>query len=104
MKSKIARKLILYFAAALVVLSFMIGLIFISLFRAQTIEDNQNNLEARAVSIAGALAEYLSGSESGNMGANGSGKGGYGSYLRFIDDIAMSDVWIVDENLNLISN
>ena len=34
----------------------------------------------------------------------GSGMGGYGAYLRFIDDIAMADVWIVDEQLNLINN
>ena len=34
----------------------------------------------------------------------GNTKGGYGAYLRFIDDIAMSDVWIVDQNLNLITN
>ncbi|MGE4352923.1 MAG: ATP-binding protein [Oscillospiraceae bacterium] len=103
MKSKIARKLIFYFAAALVLLSILIGVIFISLFRAQTVEDNKNDLEARANSIAGAISEYMGSTGSSGMGMNGSGKGGYGAYLRFIDDIAMSDVWIVDEDLNLIA-
>lgn len=95
----------LYFAAALFLLAVVIGVIFIILFRAQTIKDHKNDLETRAVSIAGALSEYMGGAGTdGAKGAMGSGKGGYGAYLRFIDDIAMSDVWIVDENLNLITN
>lgn len=103
MKSRIARKLMLYFAAALFLFTIVIGIIFITLFRAQTIKDHKNDLEKRAISIAGVLADYMNNADSG--GGNGmKGNGGYGAYLRFIDDIAMSDVWIVDENLNLITN
>lgn len=103
MKSRIAKKLMLYFTAALLLFTVVIGGIFITLFRAQTIKDHKNDLEARAVSIAGAVSEYLANSASdGARGMMGGGKGGYGGYLRFIDDIAMSDVWIVDENLNLM--
>jgi signal transduction histidine kinase len=40
---------------------------------------------------------------SGN-GGSGGGMMGWGMYLRFIDDIAMTDVWFVDENLNLITS
>lgn len=105
MKSRIARRLMLYFTAALLLFTAVVGVIFISLFRSRTIEDNKKSLETRAVSIAGALSEYMSNTASGGMkGMMGSAKIGYGAYLRFIDDIAMSDVWIVDENLNLITN
>ena len=75
-----------------------------TLFRTQTIKDHRKDLEMRAVSIAGALSDYMGVNSAGRKGMMGNGKGGYGAYLRFIDDIAMSDVWIVDENLNLITN
>lgn len=105
MKSKISRKLALYFAAALLLFTVVIGVIFITLFRAQTIKDHKNDLETRAVSIATALSDYMGNASSGGgKGMMGSGMGGYGAYLRFIDEIAMSDVWIVDETLNLITN
>lgn len=130
--SRIARKLMLYFAAALLLFAAVSGALFLTLFRAQTVEDHKNDLEARAVSIAAALSDLMSGEStdtgseaaggsvgkgsSGNgqagnetagigaagAGAAGSGAGGYRAYLRFIDDIAMSNVWIVDEDLNLI--
>lgn len=104
MRSKISRKLTLYFAAALLLFTAVIGVIFITLFRAQTIREHKNDLETRAVSIAGALSDYMDSSSGPGKGMMGNGMGGYGAYLRFIDDIAMSDVWIVDENLNLITN
>lgn len=105
MKSRIARRLMLYFATALFLFTVVIGVIFISLFRTQTIKDHKRDLETRAVSIAAALSDYMGTATSGSRnGMMGSGQGGYGAYLRFIDDIAMSDVWIVDEDLNLITN
>jgi len=105
MKSKIARKLMLYFAAALLLFTVVIGAIFMTLFRAQTVKDHRADLEARAVSIASALSDYMGNAQSGGgQGTMGNGKSGYGAYLRFIDDIAMSDIWIVDENLNLITS
>ena len=105
MKSRIARKLTLYFAASLLLFAGVIGVLFITLFRAQTLREHKNELEARAVSIAGALSDYMGGEATGGRGMMGGGMmGGYGAYLRFIDDIAMADVWIVDEQLNLINN
>ena len=104
MKSRIAVKLIFYFAAALLLFSVVIGIIFIALFQTQTIKDHKKDLEARAVSIAGALSGYMDHAGSGYKEMTGTGKGGYGAYLRFIDEIAMTDVWIVDEDLNLITN
>ncbi|HPR40126.1 MAG TPA: HAMP domain-containing protein, partial [Oscillospiraceae bacterium] len=147
MKSRIARRLMLYFAAALLLFAGVSGALFIPLFRAQTIEAHKTDLEARAVSIAAVLSDLMSGegtdtgsetaagssgnesagggsagkgssgngqagngttgnettgNETAGNGQAGSGAGGYRAYLRFIDEIAMSDVWIVDEDLNLI--
>ncbi|HPE15803.1 MAG TPA: HAMP domain-containing sensor histidine kinase [Oscillospiraceae bacterium] len=103
MKNKIAFRLWLYFSAALLLFSLIIGAVFIVLFRDQTKKENQDDLKTRAISIAGALSEYMGGdTDSGGRGAMGGGTGGYGAYLRLIDDIAMADVWVVDEDLNLI--
>ena len=110
MKSRIAKRLMGYFAAALLLFSVVMGTLFISLFRSQTIENRKNDLEARAVTIAGALSDYFgTGSDSSHGMGRGNGgmgqmMGGYGAYLQFIDDIAMSDVWVVDEDLNLITS
>lgn len=104
MKSRITRKLMLYFTAALLLFAVAVGVVFIALFRTQTVESYKSDLEKRAVSIAGALSEYMGADSSGGRGMAGSGAGGLGAYLRLIDDIAMTDVWIVDEDLNLITN
>lgn len=98
MKNKIAFKLTIYFAAALLLFSFIIGSVFMTLFKNHTIELHKTELQKRAVTISETLSEFAS--SSGMMGGR---QGGYGAYLRFLDDIAMSDVWIVDENLELIT-
>lgn len=112
-KNRIALRLMLYFATALLLFTIVVGVLFLTLFRAQTIKDHKNDLETRAVSIAEALSDYMAsnsnndgsdGSHATAGGKNGAYNGGYNAYLRFIDDIAMSDVWIVDEDLNLITN
>lgn len=113
MKNKIARKLIIYFSAALLIFTVVIGSIFMSLFKNNTIEIHKNDIERRALNIAETISELLegssfSGTQGGGMGM-GMGMGGMymqgslGSYLRNVDDIAMADVWIVDENLNLLT-
>jgi signal transduction histidine kinase len=113
MKNKIARKLIIYFSAALLMFAVVIGSIFMSLFKNNTIEIHKNDIERRALTIAETISELLEGSsvlpgiQGGGMGMGMGGmmnsQGSLGSYLRNVDDIAMADVWIVDENLNLLT-
>jgi signal transduction histidine kinase len=104
-KNRIAVRLLLYFATALLLFTIVVGAIFITLFRAQTIKEHKNDLETRAVAIAEALSDYMASSNADGSHAMSGGKNGsYNIYLRFIDDIAMSDVWVVDEELNLITN
>ncbi len=102
MKNKIAIKLALYFSAILLLFSVIIGSIFMTLFKNHTLELHKTDLEKRAVTMAGTLSEFMSnsGSDTGMMG----GRMGYGAYIRFLDDIAMTDVWIVDKNLELITS
>lgn len=102
MKNKIAFKLTIYFSIALLLFSIIIGSVFMMLFRNHTIELHKSDLEDRAITMASNLSENMS-SNSG-MGMMGNRQAGYGSYIRFLDDIAMTDVWIVDENLELITN
>jgi len=103
MKNKIAFKLTLYFSAALLLFSIIIGSVFMTLFKSHTMNLHRTDLEKRAVTMAGTLSELMSGANSG-MGMMGGRQGGYGAYLRFLDDIAMTDIWIVDENLELITS
>jgi signal transduction histidine kinase len=104
MKNKIALRLALYFSAALISLAVIIGFVFVTLFRNTTMKEQKQELETRAAAIADTLSEYMgSNSTGGGYGMMGGGRGGYGMYLRFIDDIAMTDVWIVDEHMNLIT-
>jgi len=100
MKNRIVYKLIAYFAAALLIFAIVISGIFFSLFRSHTIELHKEELRQRAVKIAETLSSL--GSNGAGMGM-GMGRGmGYGAYVRFLSDIAMSDVWIVDENLDIL--
>ena len=105
MKNKIAVRLMLYFSSALLLFSLVIGGVFMTLFKQHTIQVNKDDLEKRAVTIAQTLSNYMSGATTGpgNNGMMHGGQGGYGAYLRLIDEIAMTDVWIVDENLQLIT-
>ncbi len=103
MGSKIALKLTLYFSVALLLFSVLIGSVFMTLFKNHTLKLNKADLEKRAVTIASTLSDLLRGKEP-PMGMMGPRQGGYGSYIRFLDDIAMTDIWIVDEHLELITN
>lgn len=103
MKNKIAFKLTMYFSAALLLFSIIIGSVFMTLFKSHTMELHKSDLQKRAVTMAGTLSEYMSGTNNSGGGMMGSGQMGYGAYLRFLDKIAMTDVWIVDENLQLIT-
>jgi signal transduction histidine kinase len=106
MRNKIAVKLSLYFAAALLLLTLIVGILFIVLFRSYTVNEKKKDMAARAESIAATMSGYMNaGSLSmGNGSGAGKGAGGYGAYLKFIDDIAGTPVWLVDRELNLITN
>lgn len=108
MKNKIAVKLILYFSAALIVFSIIIGGLFMSLFKNNAIETHKRDLENRALTIADTISDLMDGASLNfgpGMGRHGSMmgmQGGLGLYIRNLPTIAMADAWIVDEDLNLL--
>ena len=66
-------------------------------------ELHKTDLEERAVKMASTLSSFINNPNSG-MGMMGGRPGGYGAYLRFLDEIAMTDVWIVDKDFLLITS
>lgn len=95
----------LYFAGSLIIFSLFIGFVFAALFSRHNKAIHIKELENRAAQIAQSLAGFWTGNPKQGHGAGqGMGQGmGYGAYLRFLDDIAMTDVWIVDNNLQQIT-
>jgi signal transduction histidine kinase len=102
MNNRIALKLGLYFTAALLTFSVVIGGVFTILFRDHTVEIYKNELENRAKNISKTLIDLLSSGGTGK-GQGQSAGSGYRSYIKLINEIAMADVWIVDEELELIT-
>lgn len=96
LKSKISRKLSMYFGLAFVIFAIVIGSLFFIQFRNYTIELHKTDLK----NYAQTLAEALSGERTHDLG---SGQERYGAYMRFIGEVAGTDVWIVDENMNLLT-
>ncbi|MHB1151891.1 MAG: sensor histidine kinase [Eubacteriales bacterium] len=96
MKNKIALKLTVYFTAALLVFAFVMSGIFIMLFRDNTIEIYKIDLENRAIKISETLTSVMNG--------NFMQRNGYRAYINFINNNVNDDVWIVDENLEIITN
>ncbi|HHW94319.1 MAG TPA: HAMP domain-containing histidine kinase [Mogibacterium sp.] len=95
MKNKIFIKLLATFGAVIILFSVIMGSVFITTFRKHNIDINRKSMEDKAVSIADTLSSFQA-----NQGKKG---GGYGAYLRFLDDLAMAEVWIVDRDLNIFT-
>ncbi len=100
MKNRIALKLMACFAAALLVFALLIGALFQTLFTRHTLTVQKEELKQRAEAMARTLTSYL---DSPVLRTMMGGQGRYGMYLRMLNDIAMTDVWIVDEDLQLLT-
>lgn len=108
MRYKITRKLILFITVILLLFSIMTGFLFSFLFNRHTVDYHKADMERRAVVIAETLSSFLeegtdvtSGMGLGSMGMMGNMRG-FKPYLNVIDKIAMSDVWVVDVNSEMI--
>ena len=90
MKHKVFYKFLGAFAIVILLFSLALGSVFFFLFRSHTIAINRTSMEQKAVSIAQSLSEESHGKRMG-----------YGAYLNNLNQIAMAEVWIVDEALNV---
>lgn len=108
MNYKITQKLVLFVSSLLIIFSLIMGLSFTLMFRKSTMDYHKADMQKRAEVIAESLSEYLEADSEPNRGGMGMGgmnmttMRGFMPYLNVIDDIAMSDVWIVDDNEELI--
>ena len=131
MKYKITRKLVLYFTSVILLFSLVVGGAFLLLFTRHTEQIYRADMQERAEAIAAGVADYLEdGSpalDSAAPTANGNATGkqienssllvqsgatcttgrknvnGYNAYITAIQDIAMGEVWIVDQSAETIS-
>ena len=99
MKLNITKRLILYFASTLLLFAVIVGTLFSSMFYRQSVQIHKDDLAKRATTIADTLADYMQTKRETNGYGQG---GGYGAYLKLIDDIAMSEVWIVDQKAETV--
>ncbi len=98
MRRNITYKLTSYFMISLLIFVLIISFLFFTFYRKTMLDAYTDELTTRATKIAEALS-VVNKQTMGTRGANSA----FGSYIRFINDIAMTDVWIVDEQLNIIS-
>lgn len=103
---KITRRLVFYFVLLLLFFSVLIGVLFFYQFSRQTSQFYRGELEKRAAVISQSFQNGLMDSfglpigRRGNPRSEGAGMGGM---LRFLDEIAMGEVWIVDRSARTIS-
>lgn len=95
MRNKIAWKLTLYFAAVLLIFALVVGGTFMYFFGKHTLDLKKKEMQVRATKIAEVLQD--------NMSRLQNRYGGIGSsrFIRYIDNITMENVWVVDENKNV---
>lgn len=102
LKNKIAFKLIIYFSSTLILFSAIIGSIFMALFKEHTMNIYKTDMQNQAVTIADSLSNFMENLNKGYM-QGGMMQNGMGAYIKSLENYAASDIWIVDENLNLIT-
>ena len=103
-KKKIAFKLTAGFVVIVLISMLAIGLFFIQMFRQYAFDSREKAMLASARSISLVVAEYLQSNGTNPPGPNSPMKG-FGGYMRSLDTLTESKVWITDSkgNLSLIS-
>ena len=100
MMNRMVWKLTACFAAVLLLFTALMGAVFVSMFRKHTIDVNRSAMEEKAITIANTLASFET---EGLRGMEHNGTGGFGAYLHLLNQLAMAEVWLVDENLYFLS-
>lgn len=114
---KLSRRIALSFFLLFLVFSLILSILFYTLNRRSMLQVYEDQLLTHAISIADAIdgltisGEDLSG-KSGQVPGHGQSQGGPGrgmhmgprsAYLDLINEIAMSDIWIVDESARSVT-
>lgn len=96
---KITIRLIKQFVALLLVFAIMIAFFFGILFAKQTEDLHLEEMTHRSELISSTLSDYFADAPLVHSN-HGSGSNGYGAFLRFLNQIAGEDIWILDEQLD----
>jgi signal transduction histidine kinase len=94
MKSKISKKLILYFGSTLLVFTVIIGGIFLLVFRNYVLSDNEEKLKDKALTIATTISE-----SSDQLRPTG----GMGMLLRTLYGSGNEDVWVINSDYSIVT-
>lgn len=98
MKKKIVWKLAVLFTLILLLFTAVMGMVFVVLFRQHTQEVNRDRMVNRALSVSETIAAFQYGHELVVHGEEG-----FDVYLEFLDELAVEEVWITDENGEIVS-
>ncbi|MDO5140224.1 MAG: HAMP domain-containing sensor histidine kinase [Eubacteriales bacterium] len=90
MKNKIFIKLLCIFGVVMLLFTFILGNVFLTLFKNHTIAISRESMQKKAVSIAASLSAF----ESTDIQS-------FRNYLGYIDELTMADVWLIDRSLNI---
>ena len=103
-KNRIAVKLTAGFVVIVLISMLAIGLFFIQMFRQYAFDSREKTMLESARSISLVVAEYLQSNGTSSPGPNSMMRG-FGGYMRSLDTLTESKVWITDSkgNLSLIS-
>ena len=96
-RNKIAQRLTLYFALALTLFAVIAGALFSLMFARHTADVTQRDLHAHALSIADTLEHFIDGYREGSCSGSG-----FKAYTRFIGDVTMSDLYLLDADGNSV--
>ena len=98
MRRRMVWELAACFAAVLLLFTAVLGGVYAAAFRRHTVAVNREAMEVQAASIAGTLASF-----GGGPGMGRGRGGGYGAYLRFLNDLTPAEAWIVDVDRTLLA-
>ncbi|KLU65310.1 alkaline phosphatase synthesis sensor protein PhoR [Desulfosporosinus acididurans] len=98
-KNKLAFKLALSFIVIITICMITIGALFMQLFKQYAFESREKTMVTSARSIA-AMASEVMGNSVGKTAGSSNPLRGFGGYLRSLDTITESKVWITDNKGN----
>lgn len=99
-KKRIALKLTAGFVVIVLASMLTIGIIFMYIFRQYVFDSREQTMLASARSISGVVEEYYQSNETSSTGSSNVQLRGFGGYMRSLDILTESKVWIVDSKGN----
>lgn len=91
MNNKIARRLVQYSAWVLLLFALLSGVLFSLMFERHTVDVTRRDMQAHTAVIADTLSHFMANYHEGSCQG-----GGFKSYTRFVGELAMCDLYLLD--------